>query len=742
MVILCSISMAQNYVDLDELMGRMTLEEKIGQMNQLVGPKLTGAVSNSGVIEKIRAGHVGSILNVRGAAVRELQRIAVEQTRLGIPLVFGLDVIHGYETCFPIPLAMASSWNPELIEASCRIAGTEASREGIGWTFTPMCDICRDPRWGRIAEGAGEDPYLGAEIAAAQVRGFQGNLDNPSDIAACVKHFALYGASQAGRDYYTVDMSRQQMFNEYLKPYQSAIDAGALTLMSSFNEFESVPMTAHSYMLDTLLRTRMNFNGMTVTDYAAVNEMLLHGVAEDLSGAAILAVKAGIDMDMVSEGYSSSLADAVRKGIIDEALVNRSCRRVLELKQKLGLFEDPYKFCRESEACENGNASNMAMAREVASRSIVLLRNESSALPLAPDKKIALVGPLADRNMEMLGCWSLKPKFHVPVSLLDGMRERFGEENVKFARGCHILDDKDLENKVSYGQETERGWDESNDMLRKQALSVARKSDVIVAAMGETANMSGEGASRSDITLPEPQRQLLKELVSLGKPVILVVMAGRPLVLDWENENVDAIVYAWHLGSEAGNAISDVLSGDVNPSGRLTATFPRSVGQIPVFYNHKNTGRPHGYHVPYKKYTSCYLDVDNSPLFPFGYGLGYGNVEYSNLRLSSDTVKRSDTIYVKVDLANPSGWKQRETVQLYVHDKVASITRPVKELKGFTQVEIGAGDSITVTIPLAVSDLGFYGSDLEYRVEPGEFDIMVGPSSDDDQLLLTKLTLI
>ena len=444
--------MAQNYVDLDELMGRMTLEEKIGQMNQLVGPKLTGAVSNSGVIEKIRAGHVGSILNVRGAAVRELQRIAVEQTRLGIPLVFGLDVIHGYETCFPIPLAMASSWNPELIEASCRIAGTEASREGIGWTFTPMCDICRDPRWGRIAEGAGEDPYLGAEIAAAQVRGFQGNLDNPSDIAACVKHFALYGASQAGRDYYTVDMSRQQMFNEYLKPYQSAIDAGALTLMSSFNEFESVPMTAHSYMLDTLLRTRMNFNGMTVTDYAAVNEMLLHGVAEDLSGAAILAVKAGIDMDMVSEGYSSSLADAVRKGIIDEALVNRSCRRVLELKQKLGLFEDPYKFCRESEACENGNASNMAMAREVASRSIVLLRNESSALPLAPDKKIALVGPLADRNMEMLGCWSLKPKFHVPVSLLDGMRERFGEENVKFARGCHILDDKDLENKVSYGQ--------------------------------------------------------------------------------------------------------------------------------------------------------------------------------------------------------------------------------------------------------------------------------------------------
>ncbi|MGN1233946.1 MAG: beta-glucosidase BglX, partial [Candidatus Cryptobacteroides sp.] len=734
-----ALSFAQNQIDIDELMSRMTLEEKVGQMNQLVGPKLTGAVSNSGVAEKIKAGMVGSILNVRGASVVELQRIAVEQTRLGIPLVFGLDVIHGYETCFPIPLAMASSWNLDLIEEASRIAGAEASRDGIAWTFTPMCDICREPRWGRIAEGAGEDPYLGAKVAAAQVRGFQGNLDKPTDIAACVKHFALYGAPQAGRDYYTVDMSRQQMFNEYLPPYRGAIEAGALTAMSSFNEFEAIPMTGHKYMLDTLLRKRLDFNGMLVTDYAAVNEMLMHGFAADLAEASILAANAGVDMDMVSEGFSGTLVEAVRKGLLDEAVIDRSCRRVLELKQRLGLFENPYKYCREDEAKENGNASSKASARRVASRSIVLLRNEPSVLPMSSGRKIALIGPLADRNEEMLGCWSLTPKYHTPVSLLEGLRNRFGSENVSFARGCHILDNKALENKVAFGTEEERGWNISDEKLRKEALSIARRSDIIVAAMGESTNMSGEGASRSDISLPAPQRQLLKELVALGKPVVLVVMAGRPLVLDWESENVDAIVYAWHLGSEAGNAIADVLSGDVNPSGRLTVTFPRSVGQIPIFYNHKNTGRPHGDFVPYKKYTSCYIDVDNSPLYPFGYGLGYANVEYSCLSLSSDNASVSDTVYVNVNLNNTSMRNQTETVQLYVHDKVASITRPVKELKGFAQVEVAAGKTVTVTIPLPVSELGFYDNSLQYKVEPGDFDIMVGPSSRDEDLLVARL---
>ena len=733
--------LAQADFDIDSLMAKMTLEEKIGQMNQLTGNKSTGINKNTGRNEKIRSGLVGSLLNVRGDGARESQRIAVEESRLGIPMVFGLDVIHGYETCFPIPLAMASSWNLETIEEASRVAGAECSREGISWTFTPMCDVARDPRWGRIAEGAGEDPYLGGEIAAAQVRGFQGKLDKPTDIAACVKHFALYGAPQAGRDYYTVDMSRQQMFNEYLWPYQAGINAGALTVMSSFNEFEGLPLTVHPYMLDTLLRGTMGFEGMLVTDHSAIRECIAHGVAKDLKEASIKAANAGVDMEMVTEGFVRYLADAIKEGLVDEAVVDRACRRVLELKKKLGLFGNPYKYNRPEEAVLNGSAQNRAVARKAGAQSIVLLKNEGDVLPLAEGKKIALIGPLADLNKEMIGCWAVKPKNHLPVSLLEGLQQRFGSENVKFARGCHVLENETLENKISFHSREERGWDVPDAKLLKEALAIARKSDVIVAAMGELAEMSGEGSSRADITIPEPQRSLLKELVATGKPVVLVVMSGRPLILDWEDENVDGIVYAWHLGSEAGNSIADVLSGDYNPSGRLTVSFPRCVGQIPIHYNHKNTGRPAGDFQPYKKYISLYQDVINAPLYPFGYGLSYGKVEYSDLTISDAKPSIGDKITVSVKVKNGSDRDITEVVQLYIRDKVASITRPVKELKSFRQLCVKAGSETTVDFVLDSNKMGFYNSDLKYVVEPGEFTIMVGPSSDSRTLLSASLEL-
>ena len=688
-------------IDIDSLMREMTLDEKVGQMSQLVGPKLTGPEGSTDVERKIREGRAGSVLNVRGKDAMRLQKAAVEESRLGIPLVIGLDVIHGYETCFPIPLAMSCSWDPDEIENACRISGAEASRDGIAWTFTPMCDISRDPRWGRVAEGAGEDPYLGSRIAEAQVRGFQGNLDKPTDIAACVKHFALYGAVQAGREYYTTDMSRQQMMNEYLPPYQAAVDAGALTVMTSFNEFEGIPMTVHPYMLDTLLRGRMGFGGMLVTDYTAIKETIQHGTSPDLEDAALKAARAGVDMEMVSEGFSTYLADAVRDGRIDEAVVDRSCRRVLELKNRLGLFKDPYKYNRPEELPLNGSPESLAASRRLAAKSAVLLKNENDILPLKEGQKIAVIGPLADQEYDMLGTWSIRPKTHRPVSLLQGLRERFGEENVRFER------------------------------LEKNALRLAAKSDVIVAAMGEPAKMSGEGASLADVRLSAPQRELLSKLKATGKPVILVVMAGRPLVLEWESENVDAILYAWHLGSQAGNAIADLLSGDVNPSGRLSMTFPRSVGQIPIFYNHKNSGRPAEDFAPYHNRRSQYMDVINAPLYYFGYGLSYSKISYSDLSVETGDSR----IIASVTLRNDSDRDATETVQLYIRDKAASITRPVAELKAFRQVEVPAGGEITVDIPLEIKDMGFFGSDLRYRVEPGEFDIMVGPSANPQTLL-------
>lgn len=728
----------------DALMAQMTLEEKIGQLNQLVGPELTGTEASQNVEEKIRSGAVGSILNIKGAEnVRAVQKIAVEESRLGIPIVFGLDVIHGYETAFPIPLAMACSWDMEAIERASRIAAEEASVSGIAWTFTPMCDIARDPRWGRIAEGAGEDPYLGAAVAAAQVRGFQRDLSDSTCIAACVKHFALYGGAQAGRDYYTVDMSRQQMFNEYMLPYQAAVDAGALTAMSSFNEFESVPLTFHKYLLTDVLRGRYGFEGMLVTDYTAIKECIAHGAAVDLKEGAIKAINAGVDMDMVDESFNKHLAEAVKEGKVSVKTIDQACRRVLELKEKLGLFDDPYRFCREEQAAELLQSDKyVSDARSIADECIVLLKNEGSVLPLKEGARIAVIGPLGDLSKEMLGCWHVMPKYHEQVSVYQGLVDRFGADKVKYAFGSHVFDDQKVESKLALDKNVLRR-DKSDEALLAEALSVARSSDVIVATLGELARMSGEGCSRSDITIPAPQRELLKALAKTGKPIVLVTLAGRPLVLDWEDENIPAIVTAWHLGAEAGNAVADVLSGDVNPSGRLTVSFPRSVGQIPIHYNHKNSGRPRGDYAPFQRYTSCYCDVVNAPLYHFGHGLSYSEIEYSDLELSADSLSKAQLpLKVKVKLTNKSGRDAVEVAQLYIHDRFASITRPVKELKGFQRVAVGAGQSVELEFELDKDSFSFYDYSLEKVLEAGDFEIMAGASADDRVLLKKNFRIV
>lgn len=717
----------------DVLMKSMTLDEKIGQLNQLASSEITGPVLNSEIETKIRNGQVGSILNEQCASrVRKLQEIAVNESRLGIPVIFGLDVIHGFRTTFPIPLAMSCSWDMEGIEEASRIAAAEASASGVAWTFAPMCDIARDARWGRIAEGAGEDPYLGAAVSAAQVRGFQGDLSKNTNIAACVKHFALYGAAEGGRDYNTVDMSRQQMLNDYVYPYKGAIDAGALTVMSSFNEYESIPMTLHKFMLTDLLRDGWGFKGMLVTDYTAIKECIAHGAIENLKEGAWKALDAGVDMDMVDEAFTSYLKDCVKEGLVSEKNVDRACRRVLELKEKLGLFDDPYKYCREEEEQQLKNSSaNREAARRIAAESIVLLKNENNVLPVSDGKKIAVIGPEGDLSWEMLGCWSTASAFDAPapVSLLDGLKARFGTANISFAPGCLLYDDLDVLRSTTLSQEG-LNIDADKRAMHDEAIRVARSADVIVAAMGESARMSGEGCSRSDISLPSSQRALLKELVTLGKPVVLVTMAGRPLVLDWEAENVDAIVNAWHLGSAAGCAIADVLSGDVNPSGRLTASFPRNVGQIPFHYNHKNSGRPLAEGSHYQGFTSCYCDVPNDALYPFGFGLSYSKISYSDMKISADSLAVSSLpLKVSVNVTNESDRDAFEVVQLYVRDKVASSTRPVKELKGFKRVLVPAGKTETVELELTYDDLAFFNHDCEFVAEPGVFAIMTGPSS-------------
>ncbi len=715
---------------IDSLISVMTLEEKIGQLNlPSAGQFTTGQAENSDIARKIEQGLVGGLFNIKSVgSINEMQRIAVEKSRLKIPLLFGMDVIHGYETVFPIPLGLSCSWDMGLIEQTARMAAQEASADGISWTFSPMVDLSRDPRWGRVSEGNGEDPYLAGEIARAMVRGYQGNdLSADNTIMSCVKHFALYGASEAGRDYNTVDMSRHRMYNEYFPPYREAIAAGAGSVMASFNEIDGIPATANKWLLTEVLRNQWDFDGFVVSDYTGVSEMIDHGYG-NLQEVSVKALAAGLDMDMVSEGFLSTLPESVKAGKITEKEVDAACRRILRAKFQLGLFDDPYRYGSETRAREEiFTAENRAFSRKVASESFVLLKNEGNALPLAKTSTIALIGPLADAPENMAGTWSVAARHSESVSLLQALRKI--NPKTLYAKGSNLDEDSVLEaNSTMFGKTLNRDSRSAN-ALRAEAVHIARGADVIVAAMGESAEMSGEASSRSNIEIPETQRDLLKALLATGKPVVLVLFTGRPLAMKWEHENVPAILNVWFGGSEAGDAIADVLFGDVNPSGKLTMTFPQNVGQIPLYYAHKNTGRPLEEGKWFSKFRSNYLDVSNDPLYPFGYGLSYTTFSYGDVKLDKNTITQSDSLTVSIDVTNSGNVDGAEVVQLYIRDLVGSVTRPVKELKGFNKVFLTAGETKTVTFKITEKDLSFYRSDLSFGWEPGDFEIFVGGDS-------------
>ncbi len=716
---------------IDSLMRVMTLEEKIGQLNlPVTGDIVTGQASSSDVSKRIRAGEVGGLFNLKGVdAIREVQRLAVEESRLGIPLLFGMDVIHGYETVFPIPLGLSCSWDMEAVEQSARIAAVEASADGISWTFSPMLDISRDPRWGRVSEGNGEDPYLAAAIARAMVKGYQGDdMSADDEIMSCVKHFALYGASEAGRDYNTVDMSRHRMYNEYFLPYKAAIEAGAGSVMASFNEIDGIPATGNKWLLTDVLRDDWGFNGFVVTDYTGIMEMTAHGVG-DLQAVSAQALKAGIDMDMVSEGFLGTIKKSLEEGKVTEKDIDKACRRILEAKAKLGLFEDPYKYCDSERAkTQIFTDEHRAVARKIASESMVLLKNDDSLLPLKKQGTIGVIGPLADSRVNMPGTWSVAAVLDNATTLVEGMKAVVGDKaRILTAKGCNLMSDAAYEERATmHGRSLGRNNRSDKDML-DEALRVARQSDVIVAALGESSELSGESSSRADLEMLDTQRTLLEALLKTGKPVVLVLFTGRPLVLNWEHENVPAILNAWFSGSEAGFAIADVLFGDVNPSGKLTMTFPKSVGQVPLFYNHKNTGRPEeGW---FTKFRSSYIDIDNDPLYPFGYGLSYTQFEYSPVTLSAEETTLDKGVTASVTVTNTGKVAGKEVVQLYIRDLVGSVTRPVKELKGFDKIELAPGESRTVSFDLKEEDLAFYGQDLTFAAEPGDFHVFIGGDS-------------
>ena len=717
------------------LMTRMTLDEKIGQLNLSVsGDILTGEAASSDIRTKIRNGQVGGLLNVKsGGKIRNIQQIAITESRLKIPLLFGMDVIHGYQTVFPIPLGLSCCWDMKLIEQSARIAAQEASADGICWTFSPMVDISRDPRWGRMSEGSGEDPYLGSQIAGAMVRGYQGDdLGKNNTLMACVKHFALYGASEAGRDYNTTDMSRIRMYNEYFPPYKAAVEAGAGSVMSSFNEVDGIPATGNKWLMTDVLRKQWRFNGFVVTDYTAISEMMAHGMG-DLPVVSGLALRAGIDMDMVSEGFLTTLKKSMEDGKVTKAQIELACRRILEAKYKLGLFRDPFLYC-DAERAKNEifTPENRRVARQIAAQSLVLLKNSKQILPLKKEGTIAVIGPLADNKENMTGTWSVAADFSKSVSLLSGIREVAGKEaKIVTAWGTNIVNDSLLDSRISiFGKPTYRQHRSQKEMVA-EAVAVAEKSDVIIAAMGEAAEMSGECSSRSDITLPANQEELLAALVATGKPVVLVLFNGRPLALPWENEHVGAILEAWFSGTESGNAIADVLFGTANPSGKLSATFPQNAGQIPLYYNSKNTGRPLPEGGWFQKFRSNYLDVSNEPLFPFGYGLSYTSFNYGDLKLSTTQAKGNQTVTATLPLTNTGSREGAEVVQLYIRDVVGSVTCPLKELKGFQKIVLKPGETKQVTFQISTTDLKFYNSDLKYDWEPGEFVIMAGGNSRD-----------
>jgi len=701
----------------DDLLKKMTLEEKVGQMTLYTsGWTITGPTLRDSYKEDVRSGKCGNIFNAHTAAYnRELQKIAVEETRLGIPLLFGYDVIHGYKTTYPIPLAEACSWDMELIEKSARLAAREAAAAGLHWTFNPMVDIARDPRWGRIAEGSGEDPYLGSLIAAAKVRGYQGDdLSDPATLMACVKHFAAYGAAQAGRDYHTVDMTERTLREVYLPPYKAALDAGCNTVMTSFNEVDGVPASGNKWLMTEILRNEWGFDGFVVTDYTAINEMIPHGYARDEKHAAELAANAGVDMDMQGAVYQNHLAQLVREGKVSEETIDESVRLVLRKKFELGLFDDPYRYSdveREKEV--TFSPEFMDHAQEAGRKSIVLLKNEpylgKKILPLSKDiKSIAVIGPLADNRNDVLGTWKASGDPSKVVTLRKALEDALPDADIYYAKGCEMDSD-----------------DRSGFF---EAIEAARRADVVIMAVGEKANMSGEAASRSKLDLPGAQQALLEAIRQTGRPIVSLVMAGRPLTLEWMHDHIPAIVNTWHLGTMTGPAIADVLFGNYNPSGKLVITFPRNVGQIPIFYAMKNTGRPFKAN---DKFTSKYLDVPNEPLYPFGYGLSYTTFEYKDLKLNRSTISGNQELQVAVTVTNTGEYAGEETVQLYVRDLVGSVTRPVKELKGFKKVNLQAGQSQTVNFTLTQEDLRFYTQNMEFKAEPGQFKVFVGGSSVD-----------
>ncbi len=729
----------------DSILSLMTIEEKIGQLNlPSAGDITTGQAKSSNIAKKIEEGKVGGLFNIKSVAkIKEVQKIAVEKSRLKIPLIFGMDIIHGYQTTFPIPLGLSCSWDMEMIKKTAQMAAQEATADGINWTFSPMVDISRDPRWGRVSEGSGEDPYLGSEIAKAMVHGYQGDdLTKNNTMIACVKHFALYGAPEAGRDYNTVDMSKIRMYNEYLPPYKAAIDAGVRTVMVSFNEIDGVPATGNKWLLTDLLRTDWGFNGFVVTDYTGIEELMYHGVG-DFQQVSAQALTAGVDMDMVSDGFLTTLKKSLDEGKISVDAIDAAVKRILTAKFELGLFKDPYKYCDESRPPkEIFTQENKDFARKVASESMVLLKNENQLLPLKKSGTIALIGPLANTAVNMAGTWSVATKQDLSNPLLEGLKTVVGDNaKIEYAKGSNLDYDLELENRATmFGKEIPRDG-RTDKQLLDEALAIASRSDVIVAALGESAEFSGECSSRTNLEIPQVQKDLLNALLKTGKPVVLVLFTGRPLVIVDENTNVPAILNVWFPGSEAGLAISDVLFGDVNPSGKLTATFPRNVGQIPIFYNHKNTGRPLGNSDgKFEKFKSNYLDVRNEPLYPFGYGLSYTTFDYTNLKLSSNKIKADETVEVSIDVTNSGIYDGKEVVQLYIRDLVGSVTRPVKELKGFQKIEIKKGETKTVTFKLTENDLKFYNSNLDFVSEPGDFEVFVGTNSDTN--LKSKFELV
>ncbi len=720
---------------IDVLMKKMTLEEKLGQLNlPSAGDFTTGQASNSDIAKKIKEGRVGGLFNIKSIEkIRDIQKVAVEQSRLKIPLLFGMDVIHGYQTEFPIPLALSCTWDMALIEKSARIAAQEASADGICWTFSPMVDICRDPRWGRIAEGSGEDVYLGSQIAKAMVKGYQGDdLSKNNTIMACVKHYALYGAAEAGRDYNTTDMSHVRMYNEYFPPYKAAVDAGAGSVMASFNEVDGVPATANKWLMTDVLRKQWGFNGFVVTDYTGINEMIAHGIG-DLQTVSARALMAGIDMDMVGEGLLTTLKKSLQEGKATQQRIDMACRKVLEAKYKLGLFDDPYRYGNEQRVkTEVFTDENRKAARDIAAQSFVLLKNQKNILPLKKSGTIALIGPLADNKENMPGTWSVATDFSKAISVLTGLKKSLGSNaNLLYARGSNLSEDSLFDVRAGmFGKSM--GWDNRPaDVMINEALETANKADVIVAALGESAEMSGESSSRSNIEIPKAQKDLLAALLKTGKPVVLVLFTGRPLAIKWENENVPAILNVWFGGTEAGNAVADVLLGDVNPSGKLSTTWPQNVGQVPIYYNHKNTGRPLSEGKWFEKFRSNYLDVSNDPVYPFGYGLSYTSFSYGDIKLSSSSIKNNESLTASAVVTNTGNKEGKEVVQLYIRDVVGSITRPVKELKNFQKINLKPGESKTVSFTITPNDLKFYNSGLKWVSESGDFKVMIGGNSRD-----------